>query len=92
MAKSCESCGMPLNKDPEGGGSEADGARSARYCSLCYADGAFRHPDATVVEFQAHCLDALAGKGMPRIMAWLFTRGIPRLPRWANKSPRPSSG
>ena len=82
MAKRCESCGMPLNKDPQGGGSEADGSRSTSYCSICYADGAFVHQNVTASEFQAHCLDALAAKGMPRIMAWLFTRGIPSLPRW----------
>lgn len=82
MPKRCQSCGMPLNKDPEGGGSEADGSRSTTYCSICYADGAFRHPDVTVEAFQAHCVDALAAKGMPRIMAWAFTRGIPKLDRW----------
>ncbi|RVT86812.1 hypothetical protein DXV76_01620 [Rhodobacteraceae bacterium CCMM004] len=82
MAGRCESCGMPLSKDPEGGGREADGSRSIRYCSLCYDRGAFRHPDATAEEFQRHCMEALAAKGMPRVMAWLFTRGVPNLPRW----------
>ncbi len=82
MAKNCESCGMPLTKDPKGGGSEADGTRSDRYCSICYENGAFRHPDVSVAEFQAHCLQALRDKGMPRVMAWLFTRHIPNLPRW----------
>lgn len=82
MANICQSCGMPLHKDPEGGGSEADGSKSTRFCSICYHDGAFRHPDATVQEFQSHCVDALARSGMPRIMAWMFTRGIPRLERW----------
>ena len=82
MAKNCESCGMPLNKDPEGGGTESDGSRSDRYCSICFENGAFRHPDATATEFQAQCLEALKAKGMPRIMAWLFTRHIPNLPRW----------
>ena len=53
MSGRCQSCGMPLNKDPEGGGSEADGSRSSTYCSLCYADGAFRHPNVSVEEFQA---------------------------------------
>ena len=84
MSGRCESCGMPLNKDPNGGGSEADGSRSSTYCSICYEDGAFVHQGVTASEFQAHCLDALADKGMPRVMAWLFTRGIPKLPRWQN--------
>lgn len=82
MSGRCQSCGMPLSKDPEGGGSEADGSRSSTYCSICYAEGAFRHPDASLSEFQAHCVDALAAKGMPRILAWAFTRGLGKLDRW----------
>ena len=82
MSGRCQSCGMPLNKDPKGGGTEADGSLSTTYCSICYENGAFVHPDVTVEEFQAHCVDALAAKGMPRIMAWVFTRGIPKLDRW----------
>ncbi|MEP1696659.1 MAG: zinc ribbon domain-containing protein [Paracoccaceae bacterium] len=84
MAKHCQSCGMPMNRDPNGGGTEADGSKSEIYCSICYTDGAFRHSGVTVQEFQAHCVDALAAKGMPRIMAWAFTRGIPKLDRWTS--------
>ncbi len=73
---------MPLDKDPKGGGSEADGSLSSTYCSICYCDGAFVHKGVTAAEFQAQCVEALAGKGMPRIMAWVFTRGIPKLDRW----------
>ena len=86
MAGRCESCGMPLKSDPKGGGTEADGSKSDRYCSICYEDGAFRHPGVTAEEFQAQCLEALAAKGMPRFMAWIFTRGIPNLPRWKTAS------
>jgi len=82
MSARCQSCGMPLSKDTEGGGSEADGSRSTLYCSLCYADGAFRRPDFTVEEMQAHCVQQLKLHGMPTVMAWLFTRGIPKLGRW----------
>ena len=82
MAQTCQSCGMPLNKDPQGGGTEADGSLSRTYCSICYDQGAFRHPDVTVKEFQQHCVEALMRSGMPKIMAWMFTRGIPRLGRW----------
>lgn len=82
MAAICQSCGMPLKKDPQGGGTNADGSKSARFCSLCYADGRFRHPDFSVKQMQAHCVDALRKKGMPHVLAWLFTSGIPRLERW----------
>ncbi|MEY1556637.1 zinc ribbon domain-containing protein [Yoonia sp. R2331] len=83
MAKRCESCGMPLKNDPQGGGSEADGSKSTTYCSICYANGTFVQQGVTAAEFQANCLTALHDKGMPKIMAWAFTRGIPNLPRWA---------
>lgn len=73
---------MPLEKDPRGGGSEADGSLSRTYCSICYQDGVFVHQGVTAEAFRAQCVEALADKGMPRIMAWLFTRGIPRLDRW----------
>lgn len=73
---------MPLNRDPNGGGTNADGTISTTYCSLCFVDGAFVHPDFTVSQMQDHCVTQLKNKGMPSIMAWLFTRGIPKLDRW----------
>lgn len=84
MTGRCQSCGMPLNKDPLGGGSEEDGTKSSTYCSLCYENGGFKHPDVSVAEFQEYCVAALVEKGMPKIMAWAFTRGIPKLKRWAH--------
>ena len=37
----CQSCGMPLNKDPKKGGTNADNSISDKYCSFCYKDGKF---------------------------------------------------
>jgi hypothetical protein len=82
MGATCQSCGMPLGKDLQKGGTNADGTKSTRFCSFCYADGKFRHPDFTVQEMQEHCVAALRNKGVPRPLAWLLTRGIPRLERW----------
>ncbi len=82
MGQVCQSCGMPMNKDPDGGGTEADGTRSSKYCSLCYDEGAFRQSDFDVAQMQAFCIDALQKKGMPRFMGWVFTRSLPRLERW----------
>ncbi len=82
MAKRCQSCGMPLSKDPMRGGSEADGALSTMYCSFCYDKGAFLHPDFNVAEMQDFCIAQLTSKGMPKVMAWLLTRDIPKLARW----------
>ena len=81
MGPICQSCGMPLKKDPEAGGTNADGSKSARFCSLCYQRGKFRHPDFSVTQMQEHCVEALRQKRMPRVLAWLFTRGLPRLER-----------
>ncbi|HEY2363758.1 MAG TPA: zinc ribbon domain-containing protein [Candidatus Angelobacter sp.] len=30
---------MPLSKDEQGGGTEADGVRSTEFCSHCYRGG-----------------------------------------------------
>jgi hypothetical protein len=38
---------MPFSKDEKGGGTEADGTKSALYCSHCYASGQFTQPDMT---------------------------------------------
>jgi len=74
---------MPLTKDPEGGGSEADGSKSEEYCSLCYKDGAFLSPEITTAkEMQLFCIDQMKKQGMPRFVAWVFTRSIPKLQRW----------
>ncbi|MBX7146092.1 MAG: zinc ribbon domain-containing protein [Alphaproteobacteria bacterium] len=32
---------MPLNKDPQGGGSNIDGTKNKMYCSYCYQNGQF---------------------------------------------------
>ena len=45
MNKFCQSCGMPMNKDPRNGGTNADGTNSAEYCSYCYVNGAFSSPE-----------------------------------------------
>lgn len=32
---------MPLDKDPDKGGTNADKSKSEKYCSFCYKDGNF---------------------------------------------------
>ena len=50
IMRQCQSCGMPLHTERAGDcrGSEVDGTRSERWCSLCYVDGAFVDPDCTL--------------------------------------------
>ncbi len=84
MGAMCQSCGMPLKKDPQGGGANNDGSRSEKYCSYCYQNGEFTFA-GTAVEMQEFCRTKMIEMGHPKWMAWLFTRGIPRLERWKNK-------
>lgn len=80
----CQSCGFPLKKDSKGGGSEADGSISSKYCSMCYQDGHFLSPVEvdTAYKMQKYCIKEMKNDGMNGAIAWLFTRGIPKLERW----------
>ena len=82
MNKNCQSCGMPLKKDIKQGGTNADGSKSEKYCSLCYENGLFLQPDFSVAEMQKFCIQQMKDCGVPRPLGWLFTRGLPKLERW----------
>lgn len=41
----CQSCGMPMKKDPGNGGTNADGSRSPDSCSFYFGNGAFTSPE-----------------------------------------------
>jgi hypothetical protein len=81
--KHCQSCGMPMKRDEAGGGTHVDGSRSSMYCSHCYQHGQFALPDLSVVQMQQRVRDKLCEMGFPRFVAGFFTRGIPKLARWA---------
>lgn len=78
----CQSCGMPLKRDERGGGTNADGSRSQKFCSHCFQDGKFVHPDMTVGEMQALVKGKLREFGFPGFLAGIFARKIPKLERW----------
>ncbi len=82
MEKFCQSCGMPMKKDPQLGGTNVDGSKNEKYCSYCYAEGQFMQPDMTVKEMQSFCIEKMQEQGMPRFVGWIFTRGLPKLERW----------
>ena len=73
---------MPLKRDRLGGGSEADGSRSAKFCSHCYRDGKFVLPDLTADEMKLRVKAKLREVGIPGFLTGLFTRSIPKLERW----------
>ena len=84
MKKMCECCGMPLSKDPKKGGSNKDGSISEKYCSYCYEDGEFFYKGNDVKEFQEFCRKKMIESGHSKFVAWIYTRGMKRLPRWKN--------
>lgn len=83
--KFCQSCGMPLKKDPKNGGTEANGSVSLLYCSYCFADGNFTRPDITVNEMKALVKGKMKEMGFPGFLAGFFTYNLPRLKRWKEK-------
>ena len=46
----CQSCGMPLDKDPNHGGTNSDQSRSDLFCSFCFNDGRFSDEGITLQE------------------------------------------
>jgi Putative zinc ribbon domain len=79
--KFCQSCGMPLKKDPQHGGTFSDGTKSELYCSYCFQKGTFTF-NGTVDEMQEYCKGKMIEQGSPKWIAWMFTRGMRRLERW----------
>ena len=81
--KNCQSCGMPLNKDPKGSGTNEEGQTSNKYCSHCYDKGKFLLPDITADEMQNHVKEKLKEMGgFMKLFAGFFSKGIPKLERW----------
>lgn len=84
--KMCQSCSMPLKKDPKGGGTNSDGSKSKMYCSYCYNNGKFLQPDITAGEMQVFVKNKLKEMGgFMGLFAGFFSGGIPRLERWKKK-------
>jgi ribosomal protein L37E len=89
--KFCQSCGFPMKKDPQGGGTESDGSINIKYCHMCYKDGHMCYKDGqflspsevdTASKMQTFCIDQMKKDGMNGFVAWLATRSIPKLERW----------
>ncbi len=77
----CQSCGMPLSNDPNGGGTNSFGGKSEKYCSYCFQKGEFTYK-GTVTEFQEFCRIKMKENGHSAFKSWLFSRGMKRLERW----------
>ena len=57
-----------MKKDKKGGGSNADGSISEKYCSMCYENGNFLSPPDidTAEKFQKYCIREMKNDGMSR--------------------------
>ena len=84
--KNCQSCGMPLKRDEQGGGTNADGTKSTMYCSHCFQNGKFTLPDISVEQMKERVKQKLKEFGIPGFLSSFFTSGIPKLYRWHNVS------
>ncbi len=70
----CQSCGMPLSKDPKPNGGE--------YCSYCYQDGKFVNPEMTLPEMQELVKGKLKEMHLPGFLANKLANDVAKLKRW----------
>lgn len=77
----CQSCGMPLKKDKQGGGTNADGSKSKEFCSHCYQNGSFTR-DCTAEQMVEFVSEKMRSMRFPGFMVRYFVKGIPKLKRW----------
>lgn len=80
----CQSCGMPMGDTDALYGTEADGGKSAEYCSYCYDKGAFTF-DGTMEEMIDLCVPPMveSNPGMGAEQARrMMEQFLPALKRW----------
>ena len=73
--RNCESCMMPLSKDPRVSGSD-------KYCSYCFKDGKLCYEGNDVNEFKKVCYEEMRKKGTNPLLAKFYTWMIGFAPRW----------
>jgi hypothetical protein len=73
---------MPLSKDPNGGGTNADGTQSQEYCSHCFRSGQFTEPNLSCDEMIAKVTNKMKEMHLPGFLANHFAKDIPELKRW----------
>jgi hypothetical protein len=82
--KICQSCGMPLENDPNKGGTNADQSKSEKYCGFCYQDGKFPDEGITLKEkIEKNISIAVMKMNIPENLAReMAERILPGLERW----------
>jgi hypothetical protein len=84
IARFCQSCGMPMEMDPEKGGTNADGSTNVKYCSYCYQTGEFKDNFSSSDEMVKLVRSKLKELGYGPVKRWFYSSNIPRLERWKN--------
>jgi hypothetical protein len=79
--KQCQSCGMPL-ENGKIAGTEKDGSPNLEYCSMCYKNGEFVHPHATLEDMKNIVDNALKEKGWIAPLRFIAKAQLPYLRRW----------
>ena len=82
--KFCQSCGMPMEMDPDKGGTNADGSKAFEYCSLCYQGGSFKDNFTGSGEMIRFVRGKLKEMGYGPIKRWFYSSHISQLKRWKN--------
>jgi hypothetical protein len=80
----CQSCGMPMDKDPGHGGTNPDGSKNLKYCSYCYEKGSFHDSFMKVDDMVRFVRGKLKEMGYGPIRRWFYTSHISQLERWKN--------
>ncbi len=82
--KQCQSCGMPLKENADGWGTNRDNNKSDIFCIMCYQDGYFTKPEIDTAEkMQVFVFDILRTKHIPKFLAKIMIKDIPKLGRWS---------
>lgn len=75
---------MPMEKDTENGGTNADGSKTVKYCSRCYQSGVFNDGFTSPEEMVNLVKRKLQEMGYGPVRRWFFTSHISQLERWKN--------
>ena len=78
----CQSCGMPMEKDPDQGGTNKDGSKNTTYCSLCFEKGEFKDNFTSSKQMIKLVRGELKKQGFSFFKGWFYTSHISQLERW----------
>jgi hypothetical protein len=80
----CQSCGMPLDQDPNQGGTNANGSKSDKYCSYCFQKGKFVDEGITLKDYTEKMVQiSVSHLNIPENQAREMAESVlPNLERW----------